>query len=85
MQGRDAGGITSFANASEGGQVLAGPTSEAAPPRQHSWSEVPGSLGLKAKSEHNAVLPGVPLATETPVLCPHILPGVASMAQPVQL
>lgn len=39
MQGRDAGGIASFANASEGGQVLAGPTSEAAPPCQHSWSE----------------------------------------------
>lgn len=85
VQGRDAGGIASFANASEGGQVLAGPTSEAAPPCQHSWSEVPGSLALRAKSEHNTVLPGVPWATETPVLSPHILPGVPSTAQLVQL
>lgn len=85
MQGRDAGGIASFANAGEGGQVLAGPTSEAAPPCQHSWSEVPDSLALRAKSEHNAVLPGVPWATETPVLSPQILPGVPSMAQLAQL
>lgn len=76
VQGRDAGGIASFANDSEGGQVLAGPTSEAAPPCQHSWSEVPGSLALKAKLGHNAVLLRVPSATETPVLSPHILPGV---------
>lgn len=81
VQGRDAGGIASFANASEGGQVLAEPTSEAAPPCQHSWREVPDSLALKAKSEHTAVLPGVPWATETAVLSPHILPGVPSMVQ----
>lgn len=85
VQGRDAGGIASFANASEGGQVLAGPTSEAAPPCQHSWSEVPDSLALKAKSEHNAVLPGVPSAKETAVVSPHISPGVPSTAQLAQL
>lgn len=85
VQGRDAGGIASFANDSEGGQVLAGPTSEAAPPCQHSWSEVPGSLALKAKLGHNAVLLRVPSATETPVLSPHILPGVPSTAQLMQL
>lgn len=81
VQGRDAGGIASFANASEGGQVLAGPTSEAAPPCQHSWREVPDSLALRAKSEHTAALPSVPWATETAVLSPHILPGVPSMVQ----
>lgn len=46
---------------------------------------VPDSLALKAKSEHNAVLPGVPSATETAVLSPHISPGVPSTAQLAQL
>lgn len=36
------------------------------------------SQGWKAKSEHDTVLLGVPLATETPVHSPHILPGVLS-------
>ena len=85
VRGRDAGGIASPANASAGGQVSAGPVSEAAPPRQHSWSEVPGSPGWEAKSEHDDALLGVPLATENPVLSPHISPRVPSMAQLVQL
>lgn len=59
--------------------------SEAAPPCQQSWKEVPGSPGWEANPEFNVALPGVPLDTETPVLSPHILPAVPSVAQLVQL
>lgn len=84
-QGRDAGGIASPTDASMGGQVSAEPISEAAPPYQQSWNEVPGSPGWEANPELNVALPGVPLDTETPVLSPHILPAVPSVAQLVQL
>lgn len=84
-QERDAGGIASPTDASMGGQVSAEPMSEAAPPCQQSWNEVPGSSGWEANPELNVALPGVPLDTETPVFSPHILPAVPSMAQLVQL